>query len=212
MRWPVKWKTRPGMQDLYNLAFRTVGDADAGSVAVHEAGHAVVSLVYGMPVRVLWIEDKWDPETMENVGWHGAVEWDFPDGEWYFHTENTVPSIRQWLTVSVAGAVADGRPWDISSFLRNCPQSFGDWPDADQARRRAIQLLMWIRQPVDGGKIEGTIEDEDFLRLIELAERRARKIISRHWAAILKLASALVCRKSHRLTGRAARGLVEPLS
>jgi hypothetical protein len=200
------------MQDLYDLAVRTVGDTDAASTAVHEAGHAVVALVYGLPVRVLWIEDKWGPETMENVRRDGAVEFDFPYGDWYLHTENKVLLLRQLLTVTVAGAVADGRPWDTSSFIRNCPESFGEVPDAFKARRQAMQLLMWTRQPVDGGKIEGTIEDEDIIRLVELAERRARKIIARHWAAILKLASALIRRKSHRLTGRATRRLVGPLS
>jgi hypothetical protein len=56
------------------------------------------------------------------------------------------------------------------------------------------------------------LEHDAIIRQVELAERRAKRIISRRWGAVLKLALALLRRQSHRLTGREARRLVGPLS
>jgi hypothetical protein len=174
------------------------------AVAIHEAGHVLVSLKTGRKLLQVWVR-----------GGEGCV--DFEPFRWF---PGGVARIRRGLAVDVAGHLAEdlaaGRNRDRLSRRLG-----GGYSGPIQIDDRAAVRKAWtIRtgELLDDYHTEhvfwqqaGHGRHEDILAEIVRAERRAERILKRQWVAFLKLAHTLSRRPCRRMSAGQVVRLIGPL-
>jgi hypothetical protein len=189
--------------------------------AVHEAGHAVVGIAMGREFIAVSVTGdvgltefkpwKWTAPLfggsvarvrrglVVDVAGHVADdlhrEW-VGDGQFYRHGRDTM------LIAPRRGVTPF--PCRTSDRSRRDEAGHGPGSDLHDAVFKAVAICQWhtVRSPLAGQLAAGTYETESILKEVIRAERRAAKLVQRNWAAVLKLAAALVRRQTHRLTAR----------
>ena len=140
-------------------------------VAHHEAGHAVLAIVFGRRVQRVTIEPGEGHEgfSKSTLGFGHAVGWD------------TSPRMRrrveEQIRILLAGGIAQRRMAPRSS----------KWAESDD-RHRAVDLVLRLASP---GREAGT-----YMKLLRIQTEQA---VEREWPTICAVAEALIARRT--LTG-----------
>jgi hypothetical protein len=176
----------------------TLGEADSEleSIAIHEAGHAVIGLALGLGLLSIDLE----PDELGGRG-HTSFE---PAGPWFEESRDFSPE--------AAGGELAGRR---AEFIERVVTTYlaGYVAESKQSGRDAMDSAGFdFREAVmDWLNLELLNDEERMVRLATLRDR-ARALVERHenWQAIEALAAELLRRR--RLSGREARTLLESLT
>jgi hypothetical protein len=179
--------------------------------AVHEAGHAIVSVVTGHPLHATEISADGSGWTPNQPG-HPVVLLDFkkPEDRAY---------ARRMAVLCCAGESAEGSY--VASLLQqrglppaNAPDLISDAAELDHDH--AVQLVALLqRHEMDGSQSPALREDQadqhdiSFARVAPVfhaLQQEADAIIEAYWPAVVAVAGALV--RQSRLTGDEVRAIV----
>lgn len=154
--------------------------------AHHEAAHAVVATIRGIPVRYTTIRPR-------KTGYRGLTNLRHPktEGPWEFYG-----------AVCAAGTIAD----DIYTGITQRPQlarPIGDLANLRQAAREVRQETR-ERRPPPGVEVGRTATVR---AIAEIAWREAYDVLAAHYGAVLAVADRLVA--AGTLTGAEVRHLVD---
>lgn len=176
----------------------TLGEADSEleSIAIHEAGHAVVGVALGLVLLAIDVE----PDELGGRG-HTSFE---PAGPWF---EEAGDSSRAAAGSELAGRRAKFIERVVTTYLA------GYAAESKQNGRDALDSAGFdFREAVmDWLNLELLNDEERTVRLATLRDR-AKALVERHenWQAIEALAAELLRRR--RLSGQEVRTLLESLA
>jgi ATP-dependent Zn protease len=154
------------------------------AVAVHEAGHAVVARVLGIPA--------YDVTIVEGDDLLGAASFDNPVYDWSREDGSKIKAANNFASAAYAGVAAE------REILNS-----GVTSDSDD-HRKAQDCLAWA------GAVKGAsfVGDDRFDRHEANLRKKAAALVHQHRSAIERLASALLERET--LSGAEVDALLNP--
>lgn len=148
--------------------------------AFHEAGHAVIRILEGLPVRSVTIKPTRDSHGAVDTG--GLPKWFKPDAE---RTVRLEEMMRKWVRGSCAGPLAQRkhRPSSVRSY-----HAMGDI-------QQSLDLLEHF--------VSGDRELDAYWRLLNV---QAENLVETHWSLIEKVSHALLVEET--VSGQRLRALM----